>query len=347
MGSVSAARRVLVLRYSSAGDVLLTTPALEALATAWPDARITYVVKRAFAPLVRHHPAVHEVVVFDRGTSTLQLARDLARRRYDAILDLHGKPRGLFIKLRVPHGRSVRWKKRSLMDSALVKLGLKKYRADSTIATRYHRAVERLVGRELPRGRLRYVVGDEGRAEAAHVLDRAGVGDDRPLVGMSPGAMWETKRWPAERFGQLALRLGAAGFQVVVTGSEAEAALVREVVRVAPSAIDLAGKSGLSGLGGILERCTAFVANDSGPMHMARGLGVPTLAFFGSTDPGQFTFASHGLMWAHTECAPCSLYGRARCPKSHFRCMNDLTVDAAWKGLEPLLDGQRRPLPEG
>src|SRR2546430_12033461 len=90
---------------------------------------------------------------------------------------------------------------------------------------------------------------------------------------------------------------------------------------------------------------TAFVANDSGPMHMARALGVPTLAIFGSTDPAMFDFAGHAMLFAGVECAPCSFFGRSRCPRGHFRCMLDLSEERAWEALAPLLRaGRRLPL---
>src|SRR5216683_991784 len=162
---------------------------------------------------------------------------------------------------------------------------------------------------------------------------------------MSPGANWETKRWPAERFGDLASRALASGLQVVVVGSAKEARLGREIVRVAPKAVDLCGKLDLRGLGGFISRCTAFVANDSGPMHMARALGVPTLAVFGSTDPGMFDFAGHAMLFAGVECAPCSFFGRSFCPRGHFRCMLELSEERAWDELAPLLRaGRRLPL---
>ena len=113
--------------------------------------------------------------------------------------------------------------------------------------------------------------------------------------------------------------------------------------RCAPGAVDLCGRLDLSALGGFIERCGAFVANDSGPMHMARALGVPTLALFGSTDPGMFEFDGHAALFAGVGCSPCSFYGRRRCPRGHFHCMLDLDVDRAWRALVPLLRVGRRP----
>ena len=142
---------------------------------------------------------------------------------------------------------------------------------------------------------------------------------------------------PVERFAGLARRAIAEGFQVAVQGSAAEAALGKEIAARAPGTADLCGKLDLRGLGGFVARCVAFVANDSGPMHMARALGVPTLAFFGSTDPAMFDFEGHSALFAGVECSPCSFFGRRRCPRGHFRCMLDLDEERAWRALLPLL----------
>src|SRR5262249_19710373 len=153
----------------------------------------------------------------------------------------------------------------------------------------FHLAVEELVGRELPKGRLRYHLGPGDREAATAALEQIGIDPRRPILGLSPGANWATKRWPADRFGELAKRGLAAGMQVVVQGSASEKQLAAEVSAAAPGAVSLCGLD-LAALGGLIARCTAFVANDSGPMHIARGLGVPTLALFGSTDPAMFDF---------------------------------------------------------
>jgi ADP-heptose:LPS heptosyltransferase len=197
-------------------------------------------------------------------------------------------------------------------------------------------AVEELAGRTLPPGRLSYVVGPAQQAKADKVLTEAGINLAGPLVGMSPGAKWDTKRWPVGRFGELATRALAAGHQVIVTGSPGEAALGTAIKESAPQVADLVGAVDLDVLGGVIARCSAFVANDSGPMHLARALGVPTLAFFGSTDPAQFDFAGHRVLFKSEPCSPCSFYGLARCPKGHLRCLETIEVEEAWQALTQL-----------
>ena len=332
-------RTVLVLRFSAVGDVVLTAPAIHALRTAWPDARIVYAVKHRLAHLVEHNPHVDEVIALREGEGPLSYARRLRAARPSVVLDLHGKIRSRILRALLPGVPKVVWHKRDFRDTLPVKLALRPYRSSMLFARRYHAAVERVVGRELPPGQLEYFLGPEDLAVADAALRAAGVDPMRPLLGLSPGANWATKRFAA-----LARRALDRGVQVAVQGSGAEADLGRTIARLAPGAVDLCGKLDLRGLGGFIARCAAFAANDSGPMHMARALGVPTLAFFGSTDPTMFDFRGHEMLFAGVPCAPCSFFGRRRCPRGHFRCMLDLTEERAWGALQPLLSAGRLPL---
>ncbi len=291
-GGVTEPSSVLVLRFSAVGDVVLTAPAIDALKQAWPKTRIFYAVKERLAHLVAHNPNVSEVVALREGEGPLRYARRLRALQPSVVLDLHGKIRSIVLRALLPSVPRVVWHKRDFRDTLPVKLALRPYHSSMLFADRYHAAVEQLVGRKLPKGRLQYFLGPDDVTEADRVLRAAGLTPGAPLLGLSPGANWETKRWPAERFAGLARR----------------------------------------------------AANDSGPMHMARALGVPTLAFFGSTDPTMFDFRGHQVLFAGVECAPCSFFGRRRCPRGHFRCMLDLTEERAWGSLRSLLTAGRLPL---
>jgi heptosyltransferase-2 len=335
-----APESVLVLRFSALGDVVLTAPALEALHLAWPKTRIRFAVKARYAHLVEHNPHVNEVIPLAEDEGPWHFSQRLKIEPPSAILDLHNKIRSKLLRGLLPgEPRSV-WHKRDWSEVLPVKLALRPYHASMPFADRYHLAVESLVGEKLPRGRLRYFPGPNDIADADRILREANVvvgSEQRPILGLSPGANWETKRWPAERFGEVAARALAAGVQVVVQGSEAEKPFGAQVTALAPGAVDLCGKLDLRALGGFLARCSAFVCNDSGPMHMSRGLGVPTVALFGSTDPKMFEFEGHRVHFANVPCSPCSFFGRRKCPQGHFACMKELDAESVWRSVEQLL----------
>ena len=333
---------VIVLRFSALGDVLLTAPALEALRRAWPKTRIIYAVKERLVPLVIGNPDLSEVFALGEREGAigfaLRLRKQLAAAKSVAVLDLHGKIRSAVIRSLLPRAwRRVVWHKRDFGDTLPVKLGLRPWRAGMLFADRYHAAVEELVGRRLPRGRLRAFVAPADIERASELLRRVGIDPKRPLVGLSPGANWETKRWPASHYAELAGMALRAGFQVAVQGSQAERPLGAQIAGAAPGAADLTGQLDVAALGGFTSLCAAYVANDSGPMHLARALGVPTLALFGSTDPEMFAWDGHRVLFTGIECAPCSFFGRRRCPRGHFKCMTEIGAHEAWRALEQLL----------
>jgi heptosyltransferase-2 len=344
-GAPEPPRTLLILRFSAAGDILLTSPAVEAIARAWPETRILFATRHGMDGLVRHSPHVHEVVTLEKGEGALAFSRRLRVRGFDALLDLHDSPRSRALRLLLPRTRRAVWTRRAPLDGLLVRWMIKPWRSGVLLADRYHRAAEALVGRSLERGELRYWMGPDDQARAREALAAAGVDPDAPIVGVSPGAGWPTKRWPAERFAALARRILASGRQVVTSGSPDERPLCEVITRGAPGAVFVDAR--LDVWGGIISLCEAFVANDSGPMHMARGLQIPTLALFGSTDPDQFDFGGHAVLFNHQPCAPCHFYGRPRCPRGHFRCLTDIGEEEAWAALEGLLGGGARPAVHG
>lgn len=340
-------RCVAVLRLTALGDVVLTTGVVAALKAHWPDTQVVYVTRSAFAPLIRHHPSVSQVVTWDHDMGVGAMARQLRSVGVDAVLDLHGKVRTRALTAAVAPTLRARWVKRPWQDNLPVRLRLRPYRAQMTISQRYHLAAQALARRVLAAQPLALHLGEPDRVAAESLLAAAGIRNEHTVVCLCPGANWETKRWPSERFAQVAKDLMDNGVRVVLSGSGAEAALVAQVAQAAPGAVDLAGKMDLGALAGVLARCAAVVANDSGPMHMARALGVPTLAFFGSTDPTQFEWDGHARLFAQEPCSPCSFYGLPRCPKGHFRCMNTLEAHQASQAIQQLLSQTGTPRVNG
>ncbi len=332
--------RVAVLRFGAVGDVVLTTGALAALTGAWPQATLAYVTKARFAPLLAAQPGIAEVLALDDHEGLASLRRRLLTFAPDLVLDLHDKLRSALLGMSLP-ARRVVWRKRPRWIGLAVRLGLRTYQPRTLLATRFHRAVEEAVGHELAPEPLRLLIAPGWRDAARARLSEAGLDQSASLIGMAPGAMWPTKQWPAEHFGALARRCLAEGWQVVLTGSRAEAPLTAAVAAAAPGTIDLGGWGDLAELCGLIGCCSAFVANDSGPMHIARAVGVPTLAIFGSTSPAQFDFGGHRVLDARLACAPCSLYGRRRCPLGHLDCLRSLSPELAFTALAPLVAGAR------
>jgi len=171
------------------------------------------------------------------------------------------------------------------------------------------------------------------------------IADARPLVGISPGATFGTaKRWPAPRFAELASLLSKeTGATCVFFGSPVESDLAEEVMALANvPAISLAGKTSLAQFIELIQGCDLFVTNDTGTMHVAAALGVPTLAIFGPTNEQETAPLGPSVMVVTGEayCRPCKL---RHCPIDH-RCMTSVTVERVFRAALPMLaEGIRAP----
>jgi ADP-heptose:LPS heptosyltransferase len=166
---------------------------------------------------------------------------------------------------------------------------------------------------------------------------------ERPAIAMFPAGTFAHKRWPAERFAQVAGRILAAGAAVVFVGSEADRAIVRETVAGLPSGsgvFDLTGRTSLAELAAVLGRCAGFVGNDGGPAHLAAAAGVPCVTIMsgvhcaGMWDP---TGAAHVAVRHPTPCYGCR--SEFDCPEGTRACVDGIGVEQVWEACVPLLAG--------
>jgi heptosyltransferase-2 len=179
---------------------------------------------------------------------------------------------------------------------------------------------------------------DADRAAVAGVLGPSALvgasAGARNFVAMAPGSVWNTKRWPAERFGEVARRLGESGIPVVVVGGEADRALGESIAAGAGTAnvVSAAGKLTLLQSAALIGMSRLLVTNDTAPMHIAVAMRTPVLAIFGATVPS-FGFAPYGahdviLETNGLKCRPCSVHGGDTCPIGTFECMLNISAEA-------------------
>jgi lipopolysaccharide heptosyltransferase II len=338
---------VLALRLSSVGDIVLAEPVVAALRDALPDASIGFVVKEAFRDLVEGHPAIDRVHTLDdsRAGAMRRLASEIGSIGYEAAVDLHRNLRSTRLVRASGAPRVVSYRKRELADAVRVRILRRPFRAPKLLVDRYLDALTPLgVRPQSPRGsggrppRPRLYLTSEGRSLAAETLARLGL-TERVYAAVAPGAMWPTKRWPSERYAAVIRSLiSRLGLRVLLLGSPEEEELCRELTSaVGAGATSLAGETALGEAGGLIARARIFVGNDSGTTHMAMALGVPTVAIFGPTDPGQFDHTGHALIYSDLGCSACSFYGGRRCPKGHWNCMLSLDPGDVFAAAEKLV----------
>ena len=326
---------VLLIRFSSIGDILLTTPLLRALRQSHPDLRLTFLTKRAYLPLLNHNPNVNRVIGLGPEGSLTGLAAELRTDRYTHLLDLHDNLRSRILRLLVP-GRWRTYPKHRLARALLIHAKRNRYRDRRPVAERYFAAARDL--QVVPDGGApEFFVGPEAREEAAAWLDSVGLAGESRLVALAPGAAHATKRWPLDHWRTLVDRIVGDGFAVAVVGGTDDALLGARLSEQRRGRVaSAAGMFGLQATGALLQRTRVLVSGDTGVMHMATGVGTPVVALFGPTVEafGFFPYTRRAtVLELPLPCRPCSAMGGPRCPLGHHRCMIDIQADVVHEAL--------------
>ena len=336
-------RRILIRATNWVGDAIMTLPALEAVRENFPGGHITVLAKPWVAPLFENHPAVDHVLVFHKGSGAkavlkeiLRISRLIRKERFDLAILFQNAFEAALLAFLGRVGRRVGYK----TDGRGLLLTHGVPRTEEVLAIHqvgYYCEILRAMGWPAE-DRDPVLHTDHGaRAEAAAILKAEGIDPNGFIVGLSPGAVFgSAKRWPPERFARIGDRATEEwDARVVVFGSGGEKQIgdrVRDAMK--HDALNLCGKTSLEVAMGAVSLCRFFVTNDSGLMHMASALGLPTVAVFGSTD-----HVTTGPRGNHTRivrrppsCAPCL---KPECPIDH-RCMLDITPDTVWDAMENL-----------
>jgi lipopolysaccharide heptosyltransferase II len=334
--------KILVIRFSSIGDIVLTAPVIDLLKKQFPTARIDFLTKRAYAPLWRGDDRV-KVRYFDPEDMHYGLPgfrrfiRELQREHYDVVIDLHGLPksRALTAALARP---TLRYDKASLRRRMYVMT--KRTPADLVhTARRYVRTLAPLgIDTE---GVLNPSItpAERDRERIAGMVQPVGI-RGRAMVALAPGAQWATKQWGWDRFGALIPRLNERGYWVALVGGKEDRDRCEELA-MGHRALNFAGLLNLGETLAVFDFCQLVISNDSGPMHMASARGCDVIGLFGSTSrPLGFWPLAERSSVVEVEglpCKPCSPHGRDACPQGHFRCMRDLSLERVWEEAERFL----------
>jgi ADP-heptose:LPS heptosyltransferase len=325
---------------SSVGDIVLAEPVVSAIREARPDAKIGFAVKERYRDLVAGNPDISTIHALRDGSRSAvsSLCAEVRRELYSAAVDLHCNAKSVLLS-RLSGARLIsRYRKRDAGDSLRVRLGRRAYRASKMIVERYLDALEPL-GIDHAYRRPRFRPTGEAVGWARHFLSGAGLSPGR-FAAIVPGSVWPTKMWPPERYATLASGVGGElGLPVLLLGSSDEHGLC-ERAAVGSAATNVAGRATLGQTAALIGMAGLYIGNDSGPTHIAMASGVPTVAIFGPTDPGQFDFSGHALVYANLPCSACSFFGTDSCRLKHWDCMLSLSVDDVMSAARGLLAGR-------
>lgn len=344
---LTTCRRILLIRLSSLGDILLTTPILRLLRDHCPQASIEFLVKAAYQDVLRAHPCIDRLIVFNDQRPFGQTLRRLRQTRYDVVLDLHRTLRSRLICQGLSAALKLAYHKRVLRRLLLVHLGWNTLRAMTPVPELYAAPLRRLgINSKLPSLEMHLAAGSQD-AIRAYLAQAFPAAAGRPLLALAPGARWATKRWPVERFATVGQALSQRHHaSVVILGDNADTALGQALCqRLQVPVLNTSGTFSLMQTAALLQQCRLLLSNDSGLMHMAAALNVPVVAVFGPTvqEFGFYPFrAPARVVSTSLACRPCSTKGSRRCPRGHHQCMLHVSTEQVLAAAQQMWDAKEQ-----
>ena len=334
-------QRILVRSTNWLGDAVMSTPALAAVRETYPTAHIALLANQLVGQLLQNHPALDQLIIFDRKgehrgiTGRLRLARQLATERFEQAIILPNS----FDSALVPWLARIPYRLGKASDGRSLLLTDRFHDRSACEAEHETDYYLRLLAHFNIHGSAiepsLYTSAQEDRW-AQELLAGYGIVKG-PLIGINAGASFgSAKRWYPDRFAEVARQLADTWqAQIVLFGGPDEIELVGAIEEALQgTCLNMAGKTTVRQLMALIKRCSFFVTNDSGPMHIAAAFGVPLVAIFGPTDHiGTAPRSNKAVIVRQPfDCAPCKL--RA-CPTDH-RCMEAVTVDQVVEAAKKL-----------
>lgn len=331
--------RILAIRLRALGDVVLVTPALRALANAFPGCELEVVTDIRYVALLEGAPGVSRVWGLERSWSaTLGLIAALRSRGYRIAVDFFGNPRSALVTRACGapatagfdlRGRRGAYRLRVARDAP----GPGGAREHASAA---HLRLASAVGGKPDGESPRIRVGEPARALAARRLDEAGVARPERTIGLVAAGSWATKTWPLSHTARLARLLAERGHDLLLIAGPGEERVTRAMRSLAPELAVLPACD-VATLAAVIARLKAVVGTDSGPRHLAAALDVPTYAWFGPTHPESWQPPGprHGFWQTDLPCRGCDL---TSCP--HWNCLPGLTPERAAAGVIEHLESQ-------
>lgn len=332
--AMSAVKKILLIRFSSIGDIVLTSPVIRSVRNHLPEVEMHVLTKSKYAELFAHNPYINKV--HPLGTSLAEVINDLKRERFDFVADLHCNIRSMRVRaaLRTP-------------SAGFPKLNLKKYllvrfKYDTMpklhVVDRYFEAVRPLGVTNDGLG-LDFFTGNIG------LPDHAPAWLSQGFVAVVIGGQHNTKIMPADKVARV---IELLGLPVVLLGGSSDAKRAATIVELASQSTvwNASGKLSLMESAKVLKAASAVLTNDTGLMHIAAAYHKPIVSVWGNTVPAlgmwpympEYESLSVIIENKALSCRPCSKIGFDRCPKGHFKCMNTLNEEMIARELLRLVE---------
>jgi heptosyltransferase-2 len=310
--------------------------------------------KIQYLDLLKNDPNIFGLIGFDpqdehKGIQGfLKLIRELKALELDLLVDLHANLRSFFIRHLLKAGSKIKYDKRWLARFLLVHIKFLRAKPNPTVDS-YLETLKKIGINSAERHPQIFPDSKSENFSKGFLIEKE-IEKDDIVVGMHPGARWETKRWDEEKFAKVCqILLQQSKTKIVLFGDqEDQKAIDRMNLPADDQKLFKVMNLPLAEFMSLIKRCDCFVTNDSGPMHMASALGVPVVAIFGPTHP-QLGFSPIGseniVLTANVKCSPCSLHGEKKCHEKSRYCMDliepEMVTDAVEKLLQTKLSSRK------
>lgn len=328
--------KILIIRLSSLGDILLATPMIRSIQRKFPDKKIHFLLRSEFESVLVNNHFLEKIFLFTRNDEeNKKLIKELKREKYDLVIDLQHNLRSAVIcnKLRV---KTVKFNKRDTAKLLLVKFKINLLKNAPQMPVRYAELFDD------------FKLDDEGLELITLNAPSPLFDPNKNYIGFAPGSRHFTKMWPREYYIELGRMLNNDGYTIALFGGKDDRLVCAEIATKVDS-IDLSNKNDLLQTAVDMKKCSGIVCNDSGMMHTACAADVKVLAIFGSTVK-EFGFTPYtgkesGLLTKYLvmenkslSCRPCTHIGRDKCPKTHFKCMLEITPQLVYNNINLLFN---------
>jgi ADP-heptose:LPS heptosyltransferase len=311
--------KILVVRFSSIGDIVLTSPVVRCIHQQIPNAEIHFITKKSFESIVATNPFIHKTWAIEKSID--ELIPQLKAKKFDFLVDLHTniRTKNLIRKLGVPHAS---FPKLNIEKWLLVNFKIP-MKTNVHVVERYFKAVEKL-----------HVVNDHLPCDfffqTEDEIDVASLGvESKKFVAFAIGAQFATKRMPISKMIEVMEQIQ---FPVVLSGGPMDKETADDIIKALPNQqiVNACGEFSLRQSASIVKQSAVLLTHDTGLMHIASAFQIPIVSVWGNTVPalGMYPyypqdkngFSIHEV--ADLKCRPCSKIGFKTCPKKHFNCMN-------------------------
>lgn len=330
----TSSTKFLILRFSSIGDIVLTTPVVRCLKQQYPGAEVHFCTKEAYRSLIADNPYIDKHYYLDKSLN--ELIGQLRAEKYDYIIDLHNNLRTRLIKLGLMGVKAFTFEKLNWRKWLYVQLKINTL-PSVHIVDRYMATVQTLGVKNDEKG-LDFIIPYKDIVEPEWLPS-----SHRPaFVAYAIGGQHNTKKLPLPRMIELCRKIN---YPVVLLGGKEDADNGNAIEQALGSqwVYNACGKYNLNQSASLLQQSKLVFSHDTGLMHIAAALKKKVYSIWGNTTPqfGMYPYKTSHLILENNalSCRPCSKIGYDQCPLKHFKCMNELSFDFEIKELKQKQNG--------